>query len=93
MWTNSDGIDEVYLSNTNPYEVLIHEVGHLVHKRYLNVQGVGCWVYGNDLSKEYLLLKQYPHCISKFEQFKLPWEERAIEWFAEDFAQWINPNY
>lgn len=75
---------------SNPSRSLRHEVGHLVARRVLNVPG-NCWDAVNDVGQEYLQVRQYPYSVDN--QTKLPWKNRAAEWFAEDFAWWITPEW
>ena len=66
----------------------LHELGHLVANKTLGVLGYG-WQGANEKGREYLKIRNYPDKpLGEHAQAELPWDGRAAEWFAEDFAFW-----
>jgi len=67
----------------------LHELGHLVADVFLGARGYD-WTGASEKGREYLKLRGYPgdKPLDARGQAALPWEERASEWFAEDFRVW-----
>ena len=67
----------------------LHELGHLLSDRVLDTRGYS-WTFANEKGREYLKIREYPtkNPTDGLSQAGLPWEGRAAEWFAEDFAYW-----
>jgi len=70
--------------------VFLHEVGHYLAEKVLNVVAGYGWGLANDKGREYLRVRGYPEerGLDMVSQSRLEWEDRAAEWFAEDFAYW-----
>ncbi|KXG74914.1 hypothetical protein AN618_21390 [Fervidicola ferrireducens] len=69
---------------------LLHELGHAVCDALLNTEGYD-FSHINLLGREYLRLRGYPKNVglTASAQTKLDWDQRAAEYFAEDFAYWV----
>ncbi|MBE0467392.1 MAG: pilus assembly protein [Candidatus Desulforudis sp.] len=85
---------DIFLGGAHPDLVrnLRHEVGHVIARRMLNAPGED-WAEANKQGRKYLELRRYPsHLPLDYQsQIDLAWEDRAAEWFAEDFAWWATP--
>lgn len=68
---------------------LLHELGHSLADALFSTLGYD-FSGANTLAREYLRIRGYPASwgLSRAAQLKLDWQNRAAEWFAEDFAYW-----
>lgn len=85
---------DIFVGGLNPdlLRNFRHEVGHLAALHVLDAPGED-WSGANKLGQMYLKLRNYPsHLPLDYQiQLELAWEDRAAEWFAEDFAWWATP--